>query len=88
MHSLHQMFLFSSAVMDALSTILINTSKDDVESVLKSMRSHYNADIEAVFQNCNNDESEYYYSVTKGLKDNFEVNKENPTPSKVYYYEF
>lgn len=78
----------SSEIMDALSTILINTSANDVESVLKTMRNHYNADIEAIFQQTNANESEYYYSITKGLKDSFEINKNNPKPAKVYYYEF
>lgn len=78
----------SSEIMDALSTILINTSSKDVENVLKTMRNHYNADIEAIFQQTNSDETEYYYSITQGLKNNFEVNKDNPTPAKVYYYEF
>lgn len=78
----------NASIMDALSTILINTNEDNIEIVINAFKNAYNADIDAIFQKSNDNETEYYYYVTSGLKNNFIINDKNPVTSKVFYYEF
>ena len=78
----------NSAIMDALSTILVNTPLKEMKEFLPYLRAYFNADIEAIFQDSNADNTEYYYYITKGLKDHFKVNEDNPVKASVTYYEF
>ena len=58
--------------MDALSTILINCSLDEIEVSIKSIREHYDADLECVLyrKSPNASEAKVYVSLTKGFKKN------------------
>ena len=77
----------SSQIMDALSTIMMNTKEEDLKDTFSLIRSTY-GDIEGIFQKNNEDETIGYYYVTKGLKDQFTVNEENTHLSEVFSYEF
>ena len=54
----------SSSIMDALSTILINCTIDEIESSIKDIREHYDADLECVLYRKSPDatESKVYVS--------------------------
>ncbi len=83
--------LFSSAIsseiMDALSTIMMNTKEEDLEEMFSYIRENY-GDIEGIFQKNNEEETIAYYFVTKGLKDSFTINEQNTHFAEVKYYEF
>ena len=78
----------NAAIMDALSTILINTEEKDIELLLTNFRNHYSSDIEAIFQIADEKEEKYTYKLTKGLKNKFSLNKENKVEAEISYYEF